>query len=140
MIATNVEPHGSVEEPSLLQYISVVSPFLYILTRAHTILRLSISQISCGIEDHISNIARSSRMKLGWILHTFQTRDKTYVPDQQCLPHYYKSAASNSIIDQMKVMRLNSASHTTTAADHRELLRPETDCHYRRNFYKLISK
>ena len=26
------------------------------------------------------------------------------------------------------------------AADHRDLLRPGTDCHYRRNFYKLISK
>ena len=38
------------------------------------------------------------------------------VPDQPCLPHYYKSAASNSIIEQMQVMHLNPASHTT--ADH----------------------
>ena len=27
--------------------------------------------------DHTSNIARSSRMKLGWIIRTFQTRDRT---------------------------------------------------------------
>ena len=26
-------------------------------------------------QDHISNIARSSRMKLGWILRAFQTGD-----------------------------------------------------------------
>ena len=35
-------------------------------------------------------------------------------PDQPCLPHYYKSAVSNSIIDQMQVMRLNPASYGTT--------------------------
>ena len=28
-------------------------------------------------QNHISNIARSNRMKLGWILRTFQTRDRT---------------------------------------------------------------
>ena len=31
-----------------------------------------------AFQDHISNsIDRASRMKLGWILHTFQTRDRT---------------------------------------------------------------
>ena len=34
------------------------------------------------------------------------------VPDQQRLLHYYKSAVSNSIIDQMQVMRINPPSHT----------------------------
>ena len=34
-------------------------------------------------------------------------------PDQPCLPHYYKSAVSNSIIDQIQVTRRNPASHTT---------------------------
>ena len=38
------------------------------------------------------------------------------VPDQPCLPHCYKSAASNSIIDQMQVRHLNPASHTTTGS------------------------
>ena len=49
------------------------------------------------------------------------------VIDQPCLPHYYKSTVSNSIIDYMQVMRLHPASHTIQAADHRDLLRPGTD-------------
>ena len=32
---------------------------------------------NAAFKDHISNIARSNRMKLGWILRTFQTRDRT---------------------------------------------------------------
>ena len=32
---------------------------------------------NAAFQDHISNIARSRRMKLGWILRTFQTRDRT---------------------------------------------------------------
>ena len=32
---------------------------------------------NAAFQDHISNIARSSRMKLGWILRTFQTQDRT---------------------------------------------------------------
>ena len=38
------------------------------------------------------------------------------VPDQLCLPHYYKSAVSNSIIDKMKVMSLNPENLTTTGS------------------------
>ena len=53
------------------------------------------------------------------------------VPD-----HYHKSAGSNSIIDEMQVMRLNPASHTTTGSGPPRPLRPGTDCHYRRNIYK----
>ena len=30
-----------------------------------------------ALQDHISNISRSCRMKPGWILRTFQTRDRT---------------------------------------------------------------
>ena len=31
---------------------------------------------NAAFQDYTSNIARSSRMKLGWILRTFQTRDR----------------------------------------------------------------
>ena len=32
---------------------------------------------NAAFQENISNIARSSRMKQGWILRTFQARDKT---------------------------------------------------------------
>ena len=32
---------------------------------------------NAAFQNHMSNIARSIRMNLGWILRTFQTRDRT---------------------------------------------------------------
>ena len=61
------------------------------------------------------------------------------VPDQPCLPHYYKSAVSNSIIDQMQVTRLDPTSHTTT-----DMQRTTATCSgpglivAKRSIYKLI--
>ena len=80
------------------------------------------------------------------------------VLDEPCLPHYYKSAVSNSIIDQMQAMRLNPASYTTTDHYNRPLQnynkplkhysRQQTTAtcsglgltHYLRNIGKYISK